>query len=228
MLRLAILISGRGSNMIKLAEAIDQSHMNAQIAVVISNQHCDGITRAATLGLPTDVIDRQDFATRRAHDAAIEQAINAAAADFVLLAGYMAILGAEFINVFAGRLINIHPSLLPDFRGLDTHQRAIDANATRHGATVHLVNAALDEGAIILQAELSVSPHDNAEKLAARVLQLEHQLYPFVLKSLCDGQLTLAADKVTWHHQALDTLTNPPSAAAAFAEAVRWPDAPPP
>ncbi|MGB1045846.1 MAG: phosphoribosylglycinamide formyltransferase, partial [Candidatus Puniceispirillaceae bacterium] len=151
---------------------------------------------------------------------------NAAAADFVFLAGYMAILGAEFTTVLAGRLINIHPSLLPEFKGLDTHQRAIDAHATRHGATVHLVTAALDDGPIILQAELSVSPHDNAEKLAARVLQLEHQLYPFVLKSLCDGQLTLAADAVTWHRQELPTQTVPPSAAAAaFAEAVRWPDA---
>lgn len=226
MLRLAILISGRGSNMIKLVEAIDQSHLNAQIAVVISNQHCAGITHAAALGLPTKIIEKQNFATRHAHDAAIEQAINAAAADFVFLAGYMAILGAEFTTVLAGRLINIHPSLLPEFKGLDTHQRAIDAHATRHGATVHLVTAALDDGPIILQAELSVSPHDNAEKLAARVLQLEHQLYPFVLKSLCDGQLTLAADKVTWHRQELPTQTVPPSAAAAaFAEAVRWPDA---
>ena len=226
MVRLAILISGRGSNMIKLVEAIDQSHLNAQIAVVISNQHCAGITHAAASSLPTKIIEKQNFATRHAHDAAIEQAINAAAADFVFLAGYMAILGAEFTTVLAGRLINNHPSLLPEFKGLDTHQRAIDANATRHGATVHLVTAELDDGPIILQAELAVSPHDNAEKLAARVLQLEHQLYPFVLKSLCDGQLTLAADKVTWHQQGLHTQTAPLSAAAtAFAEAVRWPDA---
>ena len=212
--------------MIKLAEAIDQSHLDAQIAIVISNQHCAGITHAAALGLPTSVIEKQNFTTRRAHDAAIEQAINAAAVDFVFMAGYMAILGAEFTNVFAGRLVNIHPSLLPDFRGLNTHQRAIDANATRHGATVHLVTAELDDGPIILQAELSVSPNDNAKKLAARVLQLEHQLYPFVLNSLCDGQLTLAADKVTWHQQELHTQTAPPSAAAAaFAAAVRWPNA---
>ena len=226
MVRLAILISGRGSNMIKLAETIDQSHLDAQIAIVISNQHCAGINHATALGLPTKVIEKQNFTTRRAHDAAIEQAINVAAVDFVFLAGYMAILGAEFTTVFAGRLVNIHPSLLPNFRGLDTHQRAIDANAARHGATVHLVTAELDDGPIILQAELSVSPHDNAEKLAARVLQLEHQLYPFVLKSLCDGQLTLAANKVTWHQQELHIQIAPPSAAAAtFAEAVRWPDA---
>lgn len=225
MLRLAILISGQGSNMIKLAEAIEQSHLNAQIAVVVSNQHCAGITHAADLGLPTKIIERQNFATGRAHDRAIEHAINAAAADFVFLAGYMAILGTEFTTVFAGRLINIHPSLLPDFKGLDTHQRAIDANATRHGPTVHLVTAALDDGPIILQAELSVSPNDNADKLAAQVLRLEHQLYPFVLKSLCDGQLTLAANKVTWHHQELHTQITPPSAAAAFAEALRWPNA---
>ena len=173
------------------------------------------LSHAAALGLPTKIIERQNFATRHAHDAAIEQAIKAAAADFVFLAGYLAILGAEFTTIFAGRLINIHPSLLPEFKGLNTHQRAIDANAARHGATVHLVTAALDDGPIILQAELSMSPHDNAEKLAARVLLLEHQLYPFVLKSLCVGQLTLAADMVTWHHQELPTQTVPPSAAAA-------------
>ena len=224
MVRLAILISGQGSNMIKLANAIDQSHLDAQIAIVISDKNCAGITHAAELGLPTKVIEKQNFSARRAHDAAIEQAINAAAADFVFLAGYMVILGAEFTTVFAGRLLNIHPSLLPDFKGLDTHQRVIDANAARHGATVHLVTTELDDGPIILQAELSVSPHDNAEKLAARVLQLEHQLYPFVLKSLCDGQLTLAADKVTWHRQELHTQTVPPST-DTFAKAVRWPDA---
>ena len=190
MLRLAILISGRGSNMIKLAEA----HLNAQIAVVISNQHCAGITHAAALGLPTKIIEKQNFATRHAHDAAIEQAINAAAADFVFLAGYMAILGAEFTTVLAGRLINIHPSLLPKYRGLNTHQRAIDGGEREAGATVHFVTADLDCGPGILQARVPVVAGDSADSLAARVLPVEHQLYPRAANLVLTGRAVLGHD----------------------------------
>ena len=187
MLQLAVLISGRGSNMVKLAEAIETDQLDARIAIVISNQHCAGLAHAANLGIETKVIERRNFTTRQAHDAAIQDAITSSSADYVFLAGYMAILGAEFTKAFAGKLINIHPSLLPEFKGLDTHQRAIEAQARQHGATVHLVTAELDDGPIILQAELSILPDDDADRLAARVLQLEHHLYPFVLKCLCEG-----------------------------------------
>ena len=200
MLELAVLISGRGSNMIKLAEAIAADHLNARIAIVISNQHCAGITNAADLGIQTKVIERRNFTTRRNHDRAIHDAITSSSVDYVFLAGYMAILGADFTTAFAGRLINIHPSLLPDFKGLNTHQRAIEAQTKYHGATVHLVTAELDDGPIILQARLLILPEDDADRLAARVLQLEHYLYPFVLKCLCEGHLTLFADRVTWHN----------------------------
>ena len=135
MLQLAVLISGRGSNMIKLAEAIEAEQLNARITIVISNQYCAGITHAANLGIQTKVIERQNFTTRRNHDLAIQDAITSSSADYVFLAGYMAILGANFTSAFAGRMINIHPSLLPDFKGLDTHQRAIEAHAKQHGAT---------------------------------------------------------------------------------------------
>ena len=199
MLQLAVLISGRGSNMVKLAKAIEKDQLDARIAIVISNQHCAGLAHAANLGIETKVIERRNFTTRQAHDAAIQDAITSSSADYVFLAGYMAILGAAFTKAFAGKLINIHPSLLPEFKGLDTHQRAIEARARQHGATVHLVTAELDDGPIILQAELSILPDDNADRLAARVLQLEHHLYPFVLKCLCEGHLTLAADRVNWH-----------------------------
>ena len=133
----------------------------------------------------------------------------------------MAILGAEFTKAFAGKLINIHPSLLPEFKGLDTHQRAIEAQARQHGATVHLVTAELDDGPIILQAELSILPDDDAGRLAARVLQLEHHLYPFVLECLCEGHLTLAADQVNWHSPdlALQSL----SADRRLIKALKWP-----
>jgi len=221
MLQLAVLISGRGSNMVKLAEAIETDQLDARIAIVISNQHCDGLAHAANLGIETKVIERRNFTTRQAHDAAIQDAITSSSADYVFLAGYMAILGAEFTKAFAGKLINIHPSLLPEFKGLDTHQRAIEAQARQHGATVHLVTAELDDGPIILQAELSILPDDDADRLAARVLQLEHHLYPFVLRCLCEGHLTLAADQVNWHSPdlALQSL----SADRRLIKALKWP-----
>jgi phosphoribosylglycinamide formyltransferase-1 len=221
MLQLAVLISGRGSNMVKLAEAIETDQLDARIAIVISNQHCAGLAHAANLGIETKVIERRNFTTRQAHDAAIQDAITSSSADYVFLAGYMAILGAEFTKAFAGKLINIHPSLLPEFKGLDTHQRAIEAQARQHGATVHLVTAELDDGPIILQAELSILPDDDAGRLAKRVLQLEHHLYPFVLECLCEGHLTLAADQVNWHSPdlALQSL----SADRRLIKALKWP-----
>ena len=221
MLQLAVLISGRGSNMVKLAEAIETEQLDARITVVISNQHCAGLSHAANLGIEIKVIERRNFTTRQAHDAAIQDAITSSSADYVFLAGYMAILGAEFTKAFAGRLINIHPSLLPEFKGLDTHHRAIEAQARQHGATVHLVTAELDDGPIILQAELSILPDDDADRLAARVLQLEHHLYPFVLECLCEGYLTLAADQVNWHSPdlALQSL----SADRRLIKALKWP-----
>ena len=223
MLQLAVLISGRGSNMIKLAEAIEAEQLNARITIVISNQYCAGITHAANLGIQTKVIERQNFTTRRNHDLAIQDAITSSSADYVFLAGYMAILGANFTSAFAGRMINIHPSLLPDFKGLDTHQRAIEAHAKQHGATVHLVTAKLDDGPIILRAQLSILPEDDADSLAKRVLKLEHRLYPFVLRCLCEGYLTLFADRVIWHD--LDQALQSASADSRhdLAKALRWP-----
>ena len=222
MLQLAVLISGRGSNMVRLAETIETDQLDAHIAIVISNQHCAGLAHAANLGIETKVIERRNFATRQAHDAAIQNAITSSSADYVFLAGYMAILGAEFTKAFAGKLINIHPSLLPEFKGLDTHQRAIEAQARQHGATVHLVTAEPDDGPIILQAELSILPDDDADRLAARVLKLEHHLYPFVLKCLCEGHLTLAVDQVNWHNPdlALQSL----SADRRLIKALKWPE----
>ncbi len=223
MLQLAVLISGRGSNLIKLAEAIMAGQLNAHIAIVISNQHCAGITHAANLGIQTKVIELQNFTTQHDHEWAIQDAIRSSAADYVFLAGYMAILGADFTTAFAGRLINIHPSLLPDFKGLNTHQRVIEAQANYHGATVHLVTAELDDGPIILQAQLSILSEDDADSLATRVLQLEHCLYPFVLKCLCEGHLTLSADQVTWHN--LDRVLQLASADSRgnLAKALKWP-----
>ena len=135
----------------------------------------------------------------------------------------MAILGADFTTAFAGRLINIHPSLLPDFKGLDTHQRAIEAQAKQHGTTVHLVTAELDDGPIILQAQLSILPEDDADRLAARVLQLEHRLYPFVLKCLCEGYLTLFTDRVSWHNPDHALQSASADSRRDLAKALKWP-----
>jgi phosphoribosylglycinamide formyltransferase-1 len=199
MIKLAIMISGRGSNMLALADSIDALDLPAVITKVISNQACAGIDSAAARGLPVDVIKRTAFDSRHDHDMALAQAIDISGADFVFLAGYMAILGPAFVEHYAGRLINIHPSLLPAYKGLDTHQRALDDGAADHGATVHLVTAELDAGPIIAQAGLAVAPQDTAQGLAARVLVLEHQIYPFVLASLASGRLRLSSAGPFWH-----------------------------
>jgi formyltetrahydrofolate-dependent phosphoribosylglycinamide formyltransferase len=222
MIRLAVLISGRGSNTLCLADAIENDKIDATIALVISNKDCDGIALAEARGLATKVVKRGDFDNHIAHDAAIASAIEDCHADYVFLAGYMAILGSVFVNQFAGKLINIHPSLLPAFKGLDTHQRAIDADVKTHGVSIHLVNAALDDGPLILQASLAVAETDTAQILAGRVLQLEHQIYPFVLLSLAAQNVTLLPDGVIWHVKTLAPA--PAEMQNVLAPCVIWPD----
>jgi len=222
MIRLAILISGRGSNMLCLADAIENYKIDASIALVISNNDCDGIALAAARGLATKVVKRSDFDNRLAHDTAIASAIEDCHVDYVFLAGYMAILGSVFVNQFAGKLINIHPSLLPAFKGLDSHQRAIDAGVKTHGVSIHLVNAALDDGPLILQASLAVAETDTAKILAGRVLQLEHQIYPFVLLCLAAQNVTLLPDEVIWHAKTLATA--PTKMQNILAPCVIWPE----
>lgn len=205
MIRLAVLISGRGSNMTHLADSIKAYSIEAKITVVISNRCCAGITIAQDLGLSTRVIERKDFDTQAKHEAAIAAALHYHRSEYVFLAGYMAILSGNFVNQFAGRIINIHPSLLPAFKGLKTHQRAIEANVAMHGVSVHLVTAALDEGPIIAQAGFPLMASDTADSLPARVLQLEHQIYPFVLIGLAKKFLSLSQEGVNWrsHSSAL-------------------------
>ena len=198
MIRFAVLISGRGSNMACLASAIKDYGIEAKITVVISNKCCAGISLAQERGLPTKVINQKDFDTQAEHEAAVAAAIESHRSNYVFLAGYMAILSDDFVNQFLGRIINIHPSLLPDFKGLNTHQRAIDKNVATHGVSVHLVTAALDEGPIIAQASLPLMASDTADSLAARVLQLEHQIYPFVLFGLAQKFLTLSPEGAFW------------------------------
>ena len=183
--RLVILISGRGSNMQSIIRAIEAGELQANIAAVISNRpDAVGLQTASAAGIATQVINHRDFDSREAFDQQLAREIDGYQPDYVILAGFMRILTAAFVEHFAGRLINIHPSLLPKFKGLHTHQRAIEAGEREHGASVHFVTAELDDGPVILQAKVPVLKGDTPETLAARVLIEEHKLYPDALKLL--------------------------------------------
>lgn len=174
-----ILISGRGSNMEALLAAVARGELPVRVAAVISNRpDAKGLETAAAQGVPIAVVDHKAHAGREAFDAALAECIDGYAPDLVVLAGFMRILTPGFVDHFAGRLVNIHPSLLPAFTGLHTHQRAIDAGCRFAGCTVHLVTAELDVGPILDQAVVPLLPDDTAESLAARVLTQEHLIYP--------------------------------------------------
>ncbi len=223
MIRFAVLISGRGSNMTSLADAIEDYSIAAKITVVISNKCCAGINLAKDRGLPTRVIQRKNFDTQAAHEAAIAAAIHSHRCEYVFLAGYMAILSGDFVNQFAGQIINIHPSLLPAFKGLNTHQRAIDEKAATHGVSVHMVTATLDEGPMIAQASLPLMASDTANSLAARVLQLEHQIYPFVLFGLAKKNLSLSPEGARWHTPSSILADAPAPMRDSLARCLIWP-----
>jgi phosphoribosylglycinamide formyltransferase-1 len=183
--RLVILISGRGSNMRSIIEAINHQQLDATVAAVISNRpDAAGLEYASSQSIPTKIIDHKAFADRDSFDRALAQQIDEFKPDYVILAGFMRILTAEFVEHYQNKLINIHPSLLPKFKGLDTHQRAIDAGEKEHGASVHFVTAELDDGPVIMQAKVQVMSDDSAQTLAARVLEQEHQLYPAAIQKL--------------------------------------------
>jgi phosphoribosylglycinamide formyltransferase-1 len=187
--RLVILISGRGSNMRSIVEAANKDELNVDIAAVISNRpDAAGLEFAQQAGITTEVIDHKQFDSRESFDKAMAEAIDSYRPDFVILAGFMRILTADFVSHYEGRLINIHPSLLPKFKGLHTHERAIESGETEHGASVHFVTAELDDGPVILQARVPVLPDDDADTLAARVLEQEHLLYPAAIKKLVSQQ----------------------------------------
>ena len=186
---IVILISGSGSNMLAIAQTAKienwQSAYGAQVACVISNKpSAEGLAAATALGIATQVVDHQQFESRDAFDAALQGAIDVYEPALVLLAGFMRILTPVFVAHYAGRLVNIHPSLLPAFTGLSTHQRAIDAGCKVAGASVHFVTPELDHGSILAQAVVPVLPQDTASSLAARVLTQEHQIYPLAVRDL--------------------------------------------
>ena len=189
--RVGILISGRGSNMTALIRAAAAADYPAEIALVLANRpDAGGLALAAAAGVPTEVVDHRPFrGDRPAHERAIAAALDAHGVEIVCLAGYMRLLTPFLVARYAGRMVNIHPSLLPDFPGLDTHARALAAGARRHGCTVHLVTDILDAGPILGQSSVPVLPDDTEEALAARVLAAEHILYPEALRRLAAGPL---------------------------------------
>ena len=195
--RIVVLISGSGSNLQALIERTQDGAIPAQIAAVISNRaDAFGLERAARAGIATAVLNHRDFASREAFDAELQMLIDGYRPDLVVLAGFMRILSAGFVDHYCGRLLNIHPSLLPNYPGLDTHRRAIDAGDAEAGATVHFVTGELDGGPAVLQAAVPIEAGDTPELLAKRVLTVEHRIYPQVVDWFARGRLQLRSDGV--------------------------------
>lgn len=188
---IVILISGRGSNM----QAIVEANLPVRIAAVISNQaDASGLSYAQSKGIATRVVDHRNYASREAFDAALMQTIDALKPDLVVLAGFMRILTEGFVNHYQGRLINIHPSLLPAFPGLATHAQALKAGVKIHGCTVHFVTPQVDHGPIVAQATVAVKTDDTPATLSARVLAQEHRIYPQAIRWFAEDRLTITPD----------------------------------
>jgi phosphoribosylglycinamide formyltransferase 1 len=186
MKKVVILISGDGSNMRALVDSLDAAR--AQVVLIVSNRPAAaGLIWAQGKGLPTACLDHTSFVNRAAFDAQLLSTVLSQTPDWVLLAGFMRVLNADFVRAFSGRLINIHPSLLPAFPGLDTHSRALQAGVALHGASVHYVTEQVDGGQIIIQGAITVSSQDTPESLSNRVRSVEHQIYPLALQSLLSG-----------------------------------------
>ena len=194
-MRVGVLISGRGSNLKALLDDLAKPDAPAQIVHVVSNKAAaSGLQHADSSGVSTSVVDHRGFDDKPAFEAALTAALEQAEVDLVCLAGFMRVLGPDFVERWAGRLINIHPSLLPAYRGLDTHARAIADGAAESGCTVHYVTQELDGGPIIAQRRVAVFADDTPETLAARILEQEHQLYPQVVRAIANNSLWLPRD----------------------------------
>ena len=193
MKNIVILISGRGSNMEAIVKAAQAEQWPARVAAVVSNRaDAEGLRFAEAHGVATAIVPNRDYPTREAFDAALQQTIDRFEPDLVVLAGFLRILTDGFVEHYAARMVNIHPSLLPAFPGLHTHRQALEAGAEKHGATVHFVTAELDHGPIVAQAEVDVMDGDTEETLAARVLEQEHVIYPRAVRDVVEGRISMA------------------------------------
>ncbi|MGF6608424.1 phosphoribosylglycinamide formyltransferase-1 [Paraburkholderia sp. WSM4175] len=198
MKKLVILISGRGSNMEAIVRACASEGWPARIAAVIANRpDAAGLAFAASHGIATAVVDHRQYLDRDSFDAALAEQIDTIAPDLVVLAGFMRVLSERFVDHYAGRMLNVHPSLLPSFPGLKTHQQALDAGVRFHGASVHFVTSKLDHGPIVLQSAVPVEAGDTAQTLATRVLATEHIIYPRAVRWFVEGRLALDGSRVT-------------------------------
>lgn len=205
-LPIVVLISGSGSNLQAIIDAVSKQDLPVEIRAVISNRaSAFGLQRAQRAGIETRVLDHREFPDRAGYDQALARLVESYHPGLVTLAGFMRILTPEFVHQFQGRLINIHPSLLPRHRGLHTHQRAIDADDREHGASVHYVTEELDGGPVILQARIPLLPEDDADSLAARVLAREHLIYPTVIRWIAEQRVKLEQGKVLLNGKPLTT-----------------------
>lgn len=196
MKKIVVLISGNGSNLQAILDATLSGKINGHICGVISNKaDAYGLERAKQAEIPTFVFSRKQFESNQAMDLAIAKQIEDLDADLIVLAGYMKILTPDFTQRFEGKILNIHPSLLPKYAGLNTHQRAIDAGDTEHGMSIHFVNEEMDGGAIVLQAKVPIFPEDNVDELITRIQEQEHRCYPLVVQWFCDDRLSLKQGK---------------------------------
>ncbi len=196
MLDVAVLISGRGSNLQALIDACAQPDFPARIVAVISNNPgAGGLERANAANIPTAVVNHRDFEDRESFENAVDEELKNFKAKFICLAGFMRILDGRFVNRWKDRILNIHPSLLPSFKGLHTQERALEAGVRFTGCTVHIVRPEMDDGPIILQAALAVDPEDDADNLSSKVLELEHIIYPEALKLIALGRVSISGNK---------------------------------
>ena len=196
-LKLGILISGRGSNMQALVERFADTNGPAEVATVISNRpEAAGLAHAEAAGLPTRVIDHRDYGDRAAFDRELDAALSSAGVELVCLAGFMRLLTPDFVNKWQERVVNIHPSLLPAFKGLNVHNRVIASGVRITGATVHIVRPEMDDGPILAQAAVPVAQDDTEDTLAARVLAVEHRIYPLAVSLIAEGRVRIVGDRV--------------------------------
>ncbi|MFC3032302.1 phosphoribosylglycinamide formyltransferase [Pseudoalteromonas fenneropenaei] len=203
-IRIVVLISGSGSNLQAIIDACQAQQINGHIAAVISNKaDAYGLTRASNAGIETKVLSHKEFANRDDYDTALAQLIDSFSPDLVVLAGFMRILTPDLVQKFKGKMLNIHPSLLPKYQGLNTHQRAIDAKDAEHGASVHFVTEELDGGPVIVQARVTILADDTADTLAQRVHEQEHVIYPLVVKWFSEHRLTMEAEHAVLDNQVL-------------------------
>jgi phosphoribosylglycinamide formyltransferase-1 len=202
--KLCVLISGNGSNLQAIIDEISAGRLDAVVSGVISNRpNAYGLERAKNAGINAVCLDHTQFEDRESYDSALKEQINAFGADCVVLAGFMRILTPEFVDEFAGKLVNIHPSLLPKYKGLHTHQRAIDNGDTEHGVSVHFVTPELDGGPVIIQSRVPVFEDDSADDLSERVQEQERRIYPLVLRWFSAGRLSMRDNKAILDEQEL-------------------------